>query len=235
MLYHVCDLESLIHKYESQTLGQHVAPAVAAAHNAWEWHWHGVAVSQVLYQQHCHAVSCCRNLLDSYYLGRVIGAGSFGVVREGIKVATGKRFAVKTVSKVPKRGAPTPRCVHLRLDCQRRGVSFVRGVREVLEQKVSSASSTVVVGETGMGARYSCVQVAPTVAAQCLLLHQWLTAPDKKPGIVSTVAYLPSRLHDSLCCLPTIAACCLQVPPEVACRGGGDAAAGLVVECGAPA
>lgn len=47
--------------------------------------------------------------MDSYYLGRVIGAGSFGVVREGIKVATGKRFAVKTVSKVPKRGAPTPR------------------------------------------------------------------------------------------------------------------------------
>jgi hypothetical protein len=53
--------------------------------------------------------------LDSYYLGRVIGAGSFGVVREGIKVATGKRFAVKTVSKVPKRGAPTPRCVDPRL------------------------------------------------------------------------------------------------------------------------
>eukprot|EP00878_Enallax_costatus_P016451 GHUV01017256.1.p1 GENE.GHUV01017256.1~~GHUV01017256.1.p1 ORF type:complete len:245 (+),score=43.19 GHUV01017256.1:347-1081(+) len=50
-----------------------------------------------------------RNLLDSYYLGRVIGAGSFGVVREGIEVATGRRFAVKTVSKVPKRGAPTPR------------------------------------------------------------------------------------------------------------------------------
>lgn len=73
--------------------------------------------------------------MDSYYLGRVIGAGSFGVVREGIKVATGKRFAVKTVSKVPKRGAPTPRCVHLRLDCQRRGVSIVRGVREGLEQK----------------------------------------------------------------------------------------------------
>lgn len=51
----------------------------------------------------------CRNLLDSYYLGRVIGAGSFGVVREGIEVSTGRRFAVKTVSKVPKRGAPTPR------------------------------------------------------------------------------------------------------------------------------
>eukprot|EP00879_Flechtneria_rotunda_P022176 GHRR01023399.1.p1 GENE.GHRR01023399.1~~GHRR01023399.1.p1 ORF type:complete len:224 (+),score=71.64 GHRR01023399.1:320-991(+) len=50
-----------------------------------------------------------RNILDSYYLGRVIGAGSFGVVREGIEVVTGSRFAVKTVSKVPKRGAPTPR------------------------------------------------------------------------------------------------------------------------------
>ena len=59
----------------------------------------------------CCCCCCCRNLLDSYYLGRVIGAGSFGVVREGIKVATGKRFAVKTVSKVPKRGAPTPRWV----------------------------------------------------------------------------------------------------------------------------
>jgi calcium-dependent protein kinase len=53
--------------------------------------------------------AACRNLLDSYYLGRVIGAGSFGVVREGIEVSTGRRFAVKTVSKVPKRGAPTPR------------------------------------------------------------------------------------------------------------------------------
>lgn len=51
------------------------------------------------------------NLLDTYYLGRVIGAGSFGVVREGIEVASGRRLAVKTVSKVPKRGAPTPRCV----------------------------------------------------------------------------------------------------------------------------
>eukprot|EP00882_Tetradesmus_deserticola_P011535 GHRQ01012202.1.p2 GENE.GHRQ01012202.1~~GHRQ01012202.1.p2 ORF type:complete len:146 (+),score=55.23 GHRQ01012202.1:388-825(+) len=50
-----------------------------------------------------------RNLLDSYYLGRVIGAGSFGVVREGIEVSTGRRFAVKTVSKMPKRGSPTPR------------------------------------------------------------------------------------------------------------------------------
>eukprot|EP00877_Chromochloris_zofingiensis_P003189 jgi/Chrzof1/12871/Cz07g10120.t1 len=50
-----------------------------------------------------------RDLSARYYLGRVIGAGSFGVVREGIEVATGQRYAVKTVSKVPKRGQPTPR------------------------------------------------------------------------------------------------------------------------------
>jgi hypothetical protein len=50
-----------------------------------------------------------RDLTDKYYLGRIIGAGSFGVVREGVEVATGRRYAVKTVSKVPKRGPPTPR------------------------------------------------------------------------------------------------------------------------------
>ncbi len=32
--------------------------------------------------------------------GRVIGAGSFGVVRECIEAATGRRAAVKTIGKV---------------------------------------------------------------------------------------------------------------------------------------
>jgi calcium-dependent protein kinase len=41
---------------------------------------------------------------------QVIGAGSFGTVREAVERSTGQRFAVKTVSKVPKRGPPTPRC-----------------------------------------------------------------------------------------------------------------------------
>ncbi|KIZ07087.1 hypothetical protein MNEG_0876 [Monoraphidium neglectum] len=51
-----------------------------------------------------------RNLPDNYHIGKVIGAGSFGTVREAVSIATGHTYAVKTVSKVPKRGPPTPRC-----------------------------------------------------------------------------------------------------------------------------
>ena len=42
-------------------------------------------------------------------MGKVIGAGSFGVVREAVQKSTGWRFAVKSVPKQPKRGVPTPR------------------------------------------------------------------------------------------------------------------------------
>lgn len=44
-----------------------------------------------------------------YDVGRVLGAGSFGVVRECAEKATGRKYAVKTITKAPKRGAPTPR------------------------------------------------------------------------------------------------------------------------------
>ncbi|KIZ04772.1 hypothetical protein MNEG_3189 [Monoraphidium neglectum] len=50
-----------------------------------------------------------RKIGESYYLGKIIGAGSFGTVREAVEASTGLRFAVKTVAKVPKRGPPTPR------------------------------------------------------------------------------------------------------------------------------
>ncbi|GFR50388.1 hypothetical protein Agub_g12603 [Astrephomene gubernaculifera] len=50
-----------------------------------------------------------RDLPEKYSLGRVIGAGSFGVVRECMERATGRIAAVKTIPKVPKRGLPTPR------------------------------------------------------------------------------------------------------------------------------
>ena len=50
-----------------------------------------------------------RDLRARYYLGRPIGAGSFGTVREAAEAATGRRFAIKTVPKAPKRGPPTPR------------------------------------------------------------------------------------------------------------------------------
>lgn len=44
-----------------------------------------------------------------YYVGKTIGAGSFGVVRECVEIASGRTYAVKTISKIPKRGLPTPR------------------------------------------------------------------------------------------------------------------------------
>jgi len=51
-----------------------------------------------------------RKLEEAYFLGKVIGAGSFGTVREAVEAGTGSRYAIKTVSKIPKRGPPTPRC-----------------------------------------------------------------------------------------------------------------------------
>jgi calcium-dependent protein kinase len=44
-----------------------------------------------------------------YMVGKVIGAGSFGVVRDAVQRGTGIRYAVKSVPKTPKRGVPTPR------------------------------------------------------------------------------------------------------------------------------
>ncbi|PNH07597.1 Calcium-dependent protein kinase 14 [Tetrabaena socialis] len=46
---------------------------------------------------------------EKYHMGRVIGAGSFGVVRECVEKTTQRINAVKTIPKVPKRGLPTPR------------------------------------------------------------------------------------------------------------------------------
>ena len=48
--------------------------------------------------------SCSR-----YEVKGVLGAGSFGVVREAVDTASGRQYACKTIPKVPKRGKPTPR------------------------------------------------------------------------------------------------------------------------------
>ena len=45
----------------------------------------------------------------SYVMGSVLGAGSFGVVRECTDRRSGRRFAVKSISKVPKNARATPR------------------------------------------------------------------------------------------------------------------------------
>lgn len=56
-----------------------------------------------------HVFGYPRNLPERYMLGKVIGAGSFGVVRECVHIASNRVFAIKTIPKVPKRGMPTPR------------------------------------------------------------------------------------------------------------------------------
>lgn len=50
-----------------------------------------------------------RDLSSHYYVGKIIGAGSFGVVRECLDKVTHRRYAIKSIPKMPKRGAPTPR------------------------------------------------------------------------------------------------------------------------------
>ena len=47
--------------------------------------------------------------LRSYSLGQVLGAGSFGVVREATERRTGRRYACKSIPKTPKNAKPTPR------------------------------------------------------------------------------------------------------------------------------
>lgn len=50
-----------------------------------------------------------RDLEAHYSIGVSLGAGSFGIVREAIELSTGRRWAVKSIMKVPKNGHPTPR------------------------------------------------------------------------------------------------------------------------------
>jgi calcium-dependent protein kinase len=50
-----------------------------------------------------------RDLRRRYEITKVLGAGSFGIVREAVCRETGRQYACKTVPKMPKRGKPTPR------------------------------------------------------------------------------------------------------------------------------
>lgn len=50
-----------------------------------------------------------RNLREMYHVGSVLGAGSFGVVREARERSTGRIYAIKSIPKTPKQNKPTPR------------------------------------------------------------------------------------------------------------------------------
>eukprot|EP00955_Chlamydomonas_euryale_P013488 145342-Chlamydomonas_euryale.AAC.3 len=55
-----------------------------------------------------HACVHARRRAPKYVLGKTLGAGSFGVVREATELSSGRRYAVKTVGKVPKNKMATP-------------------------------------------------------------------------------------------------------------------------------
>ena len=50
-----------------------------------------------------------RNLRDRYLVAEVLGAGSFGVVRHCTERSSGKKYAVKSIPKMPKNHKCTPR------------------------------------------------------------------------------------------------------------------------------
>ncbi|KAK9855495.1 hypothetical protein WJX84_003622 [Apatococcus fuscideae] len=50
-----------------------------------------------------------RDMRQGYNIGKVLGAGSFGVVRSVTNKANKRKYACKTIPKVPKRGDCTPR------------------------------------------------------------------------------------------------------------------------------
>lgn len=56
-----------------------------------------------------HVFGYPRDFEARFQIGASLGAGSFGIVREAIDVRTGRRWAVKSIAKVPKNGHPTPR------------------------------------------------------------------------------------------------------------------------------
>ena len=47
--------------------------------------------------------------MHRYTIGKILGAGSFGVVREATHTETLRKYACKTIPKIPKRGKGTPR------------------------------------------------------------------------------------------------------------------------------
>ncbi|KAL0030347.1 hypothetical protein WJX77_011206 [Trebouxia sp. C0004] len=56
-----------------------------------------------------HVFGYSSALKEKYIIGKVIGAGSFGVVREAVHKRTNLHYACKTIPKLPKKGRGTPR------------------------------------------------------------------------------------------------------------------------------
>jgi len=66
------------------------------------------AVTDKVHGIHC-SIHPNQHSVLRYTIGKVIGAGSFGVVREAVHKRTNLHYACKTIPKLPKKGRGTPR------------------------------------------------------------------------------------------------------------------------------
>jgi serine/threonine protein kinase len=48
--------------------------------------------------------ACEYKVIETNETGKTLGQGSYGVVKEGIKIATGEKYAIKVISKKLMRG-----------------------------------------------------------------------------------------------------------------------------------
>ena len=87
-----CSASQPLHLHVPQLATRSRSPA-ASRRGAGRWQ-----LLQVFLPEHAHTVFSFIHC--SYSLGAVLGAGSFGVVRECTDRRTGRRFAVKSINKV---------------------------------------------------------------------------------------------------------------------------------------
>ena len=113
--------------------------------------------------------------MNRYNLGKVLGAGSFGVVREAKEKSTDRHYACKTIPKVPKRGFCTPRYL-LKLQTEVDVMQQLGASLDSVYLKVGSSSKNYVY----MSLRTSC----------CLflgMLHGVLTPCERNTGVAKVL------------------------------------------------
>jgi serine/threonine protein kinase len=85
-----------------------------------------------------------------------LGAGSFGVVRECMDRKTDRRFAVKSINKIPKNARPTPRYL-LKIQTEVDAMQQLGGSLDAVFLQVGAAAEAAAVLT---GAAYSCQQLS---------------------------------------------------------------------------
>ena len=113
-----------------------------------------------------------RPWLLRYEITSVLGAGSFGIVRQAVDRGSGRRYACKTVPKMPKRGKPTPRYL-LKLQQEVDAMQQLGGSFDAVYLRVLSPPSCTLPHTHPRGARatllYLCCHLNHGVWVPCCL------------------------------------------------------------------